>query len=58
MVALSKLTGKPEPTKEALNEIFVKADVNKDKKLSWEEIRSVLQGLVSVAGGAGGGFGH
>jgi Ca2+-binding EF-hand superfamily protein len=48
MVGLSRLTGKPPPTPESLKAIFVEADQNNDKKLSYEEIRSVLHGLVET----------
>ena len=49
MVGLSRLTGKPPPDLETLKAIFVKADLNKDKKLSFEEIRTVLHGLIEVS---------
>ncbi len=48
MCALSKLTRMPPPDPRALKEIFEKADLNKDKKLSFEEIRSVLHELIST----------
>ncbi len=48
MVGLSRLTHKPPPTPETLKAIFVKADLNNDKKLSYEEIRTVLHGLVEI----------
>ncbi len=48
MVGLSRLTGNPPPTPESLKATFVKADLNNDKKLSYEEIKSVLHGLVET----------
>ena len=48
MCALSNLTRMPPLVSQTLKDIFVKADLNKDNKLSFEEIRSVLHELIST----------